>query len=278
MTAFSLTEKNPYVNKILRERSRREKKLRQSALNWFSLVGLYPLRVGENTLGKSASYHISISELIDDAEAVISISQHSVALVQASQMFSINSLPASPRRMNVDTDENPDLLECGALAMMVIQRGTQYFLRVWDREAEALKRFHGLYYFPVDPAWRVVAQFDSFDPPRTTTIHNAVGGEATVNLPGCARFHIDGVDCTLLAEEDDEGLLFSFTDLTRQDATYPGGRYLLTPHPVNGKLVLDFNLARNWPRAYTPYATCPLPPPENHLKIRVEAGEKRYHD
>jgi len=162
--------------------------------------------------------------------------------------------------------------------MMVIQRGSLHYLRVWDRDAQALKNFHGLNYFPVSPAWRVTAEFNAFDPPTETIIRTVIGGKTSVTIPGYAQLQMDGVECALLGEVDGDELLFSFTDLTRQDATYPGGRYLVTRQPTNGKLVLDFNLAWNWPCAYTPYATCPLPPPENHLEIRVEAGEKRYHD
>jgi len=103
-----------------------------------------------------------------------------------------------------------------------------------------------------------------------------VGTRYESRFPGRAAFTIHGATCSLIAEEDDEELLFSFTDLTKTDATYPGGRFITTPLPENNEVVLDFNLAKNWPCAYTPHATCPLPPVENHLKVRIEAGEKRY--
>jgi uncharacterized protein (DUF1684 family) len=45
---------------------------------------------------------------------------------------------------------------------------------------------------------------------------------------------------------------------------------------VNGKVPLDFNRAENPPCAFNAYATCPLPPEENRLQVRVEAGEKIY--
>ena len=274
---LSMKTIDPYVNKIQRERRKRENDLLRSPLNWFSLAGLYPLQIGENRLGKGTSYTISIPELSEGAEALITLTESGVRL-ESSSNLTINGSPATPRQLHVDVDGNPDLLECASLSMMVIQRGCLHFLRVWDRDAQAVKSFHGLNYFPVNPAWRVKAEFIAFDPPRETLIHTAIGGNTSVTIPGYARFQIDGVDCMLLGEVDGEVLLFSFTDLTRQDATYPGGRYLVTRQPANGKLVLDFNLAWNWPCAYTPYATCPLPPAENHLGIRVEAGEKRYHD
>jgi uncharacterized protein (DUF1684 family) len=46
--------------------------------------------------------------------------------------------------------------------------------------------------------------------------------------------------------------------------------------PADGHVVLDFNKSYNPPCAFTPYATCPLPPQENRLAVRIEAGEKKY--
>jgi uncharacterized protein len=78
---------------------------------------------------------------------------------------------------------------------------------------------------------------------------------------------------------DDPGskdLFFVFRDLTAGKETYGAGRFLDTAPPQDGKVVLDFNKAYNPPCAFTPYATCPLPPAENKLAVRIEAGEKKY--
>jgi len=71
-------------------------------------------------------------------------------------------------------------------------------------------------------------------------------------------------------------LFFVFKDLTSGRETYPPGRFLYTDLPQNDEVVLDFNRAVNPPCAFTPYATCPLPPAQNHLAVRIEAGELRY--
>lgn len=95
---------------------------------------------------------------------------------------------------------------------------------------------------------------------------------------GEVHFNLDGKDLVLQVEDaEDEGLI-SFVDETRKDLTYPGGRLLTLPKPLIETFRLDFNAALNWPCAYTPWATCPLPPKENFLPVRIEAGEMRYHD
>jgi uncharacterized protein (DUF1684 family) len=76
--------------------------------------------------------------------------------------------------------------------------------------------------------------------------------------------------------ENDHELWFIFRDLTSGDTTYPAARFLYTSLPKDGKVVLDFNRAENPPCAFNPYATCPLPPPENRLDLAVESGEKAY--
>ena len=69
---------------------------------------------------------------------------------------------------------------------------------------------------------------------------------------------------------------FIFKDLTSRKETYPSGRFLYAEFPKDGKVVLNFNRAYNPPCAFTPYATCPLPLPQNVLPIRIEAGEKKW--
>ena len=71
-------------------------------------------------------------------------------------------------------------------------------------------------------------------------------------------------------------LFFIFRDQTSGKETYGAGRFLYADLPKDGKVVLDFNKAYNPPCAFTPYATCPLPPPQNRLPVRIEAGEKAY--
>jgi uncharacterized protein len=51
---------------------------------------------------------------------------------------------------------------------------------------------------------------------------------------------------------------------------------MYVPLPADGHVLLDFNKAFNPPCALNDFATCPLPPSQNRLKLRVEAGEKTY--
>lgn len=272
-----MTEDTVYRIEIEQARKEREHRLIANPLNWFTLVGLFPLADGINRVGREENLEITLPSLPEGCRANIEVRTDGVFLILASEGFTVNGQPPTGGQLHQDVDGDPDLVEIGTIAMRVINRNSRPYLRVWDRESPALKNFNGLIYFPVNPAYRVQAEFIPFDPPRSIKIADAIGGEHEILFPGQAQFTVSGVACTLIAEDDEDGLLFNFTDPTRADSTYPGGRYVLTPYPKNCQVTLDFNLARNWPCAYTSFATCPLPPAQNHLKVRVEAGEKRYH-
>jgi len=265
-----------YTESIQQQREARELEMMKNPLNWFSLVGLFPLHEGDNLLGAGDQYRINIEGLTASETANLFVRENEVYLIESSSGFIVNSLPPEVRPLRQDVEGSPDLIEVGTIAMRVIRRGTTSYLRVWDRAAAEVRDFSGFKYFPVAPFYCIKADFVVYNPPRLIPIQDVIGNESERTSPGFVRFSLHEVACSLVAEDTVDELLFSFTDLTRADATYPGGRYLATPQPENGVVTLDFNLAVNWPCAYTAYATCPLPPLENHLGIRIEAGEKRY--
>jgi uncharacterized protein (DUF1684 family) len=75
----------------------------------------------------------------------------------------------------------------------------------------------------------------------------------------------------------DDQLFIMFSDETGGKETYKMGRQMYTNLPdKDNNIVIDFNKAYNWPCVFTDFATCPIPPRQNHLPIRVEAGEKMF--
>ena len=97
--------------------------------------------------------------------------------------------------------------------------------------------------------------------------------------PGVVEFQRDGRIYRIEALDEGEGVLFLvFADRTNGHGSYGAGRFLDAPMPdANGSVTLDFNQSRNPPCAFTAFATCPLPPPENRLDLAITAGEKAYH-
>ncbi len=267
-----------YIDPILLKRAERDQQMVAQPRNWLALTGLFWLEEGDNPFGKDSQNKILIPNLPLERCGCLRLEEGKVFLSEAAHAVTLNGNSAELRQLFTDMDEKPDLLEAGPILMMVIRRGEHWLLRAWDRESSAVKEFKGLKYFPVNPAYYVQAGFEPYEPPKTIVIHDAIGGQHESAILGRVHFQINRTDCTLEVEDGgDEGLI-SFVDQTKSDTTYPGGRWLTLPKPIQECVTLDFNLASNWPCAYTAYATCPLPPQTNQLLVRIEAGEKRYHD
>ena len=168
------------------------------------------------------------------------------------------------------------MIELGALRMHVIKRGTRLGIRVKDLNSEAVRKYAGPVFFPLDMDYRVTATFVPSDGKRTVDVPNVLGDVTPTPISGEVHFKINGQDLTLTALGGDpaKGLSFVINDLSSKTDTYPGGRFLDTDPVVDGKVVLDFNRAYSPPCAVTPYATCPLAPKENRLQVAIPAGEK----
>jgi uncharacterized protein (DUF1684 family) len=125
----------------------------------------------------------------------------------------------------------------------------------------------------------VTGRYVPFGEPRPTTVGAVVEGlQHVYDAPGRVEFSLDGRPLSLTAfNGPTEGsLVVLFTDQTSGVTTYAANRSVKLAQPdADGTVVLDFNRATNLPCAYTDFATCPLPPAENHLPVAVEAGEKK---
>lgn len=173
----------------------------------------------------------------------------------------------------------PTRLHHGSAQWMLIVRAGRTGLRIWDAQSPARTGFRGLKWFGPDPSWRIEGRWVAHEPPRTMEIATVLNTVEPMHNPGAVHFERDGKSFVLeaLAEPGDDQLFIIFADRSNRTETYGAGRYLYADRPdAEGHVVLDFNRAYNPPCAFTPWATCPLPPPENRLDLYVTAGERRY--
>jgi uncharacterized protein (DUF1684 family) len=266
-----------YESIIQAERQRREAMLLGDQ-SWFTLAGLFWLHEGENRFGKAPHNDIVLpGETTPDVAGSFFLHQGVTTLqVAPGVLIEHEGQPVSALTLKPDSSGAPDRITLDDLTMLVLQRGARYAIRLYDRAHKACQEFRGLAWYPINPHYRIEAQFTSYDPPRPLLITDVLGDTYPVPSPGFVRFTWQGQPCQLEAEPRGERLFFNFADPTNRDTTYPAGRFLYTEAPQNGVVVLDFNLATNPFCAYTPYATCPLPPRQNHLPVPIEAGEQRY--
>ena len=187
--------------------------------------------------------------------------------------------PVSSLELRADNTGEPTVLAAGSLRFFLIERAGLLGVRVRDLDNPHRTTFQGLSYFPVSTGWVFDARFEPYQPAHHIKIINILGMEQDYQSPGAVIFQKDGrewrLDAVLEAPGDQE-LFIMFADGTSGHETYGGGRFLYVPLPGASGTRLDFNKAYNPPCALNDFATCPLPPPQNHLQLRVEAGEKTY--
>ncbi|MFC3705325.1 DUF1684 domain-containing protein [Devosia honganensis] len=170
----------------------------------------------------------------------------------------------------------PPRFTAGNLLLEVTTLNGAHALRVRDTTSSAPGRLPPLDYFPLDPSWRIHAEWVALEAPKGLVIDTSRSIRTEVEATRKAVFTRDGVTYELLATHGTpQSLQFVIRDLTARDSTYPACRFLFGEEVTDHSIVLDFNKAINPPCAFTDFAVCPLPPPENVLPIRIEAGEKR---
>jgi len=181
------------------------------------------------------------------------------------------------RDLKPDTSGKPDIVAIGSVSMFVIKRGDRYGVRLKDRNSRFRQNFAGCKWFPVRESAKVEARLIPYSPPKMITIPNVLGQKEQMPSPGRVVFTWQGQEVGLEPVWSGRQLWFIFKDRTSGKETYPAGRFLYAGAPVDGKVTIDFNKAVNPPCAFTPYATCPLPPRQNWLPVRIDAGELTYH-
>lgn len=249
------------------QENRAERLLREDG--WLSLIGLFWLEEGQNVVTLPSNQTLRLKR------------SGETATLEPEATMTVEGKPlAGPPALRHDADPNgPTIVQMGSIRFNVIKRGDRLGLRVKDANARTRKEFAGLEYYPIDTKWRVEARLEPYNPTKKIPIDDVTGMRSESESPGALVFTFDGKEYRLdpVLEEGTDELFLIFSDETRKDETYPAGRYLYAPKPgADGKTFVDFNKAYNPPCAFTPFATCPLPPPQNRLKTRIEAGEKRY--
>jgi uncharacterized protein (DUF1684 family) len=228
---------------------------------WLTVAGLFWLKEGEN--------RIDLPESSGPAQSIVFEFHGGKTTARMAG--------GAAKEMKPDTSGKPDIVVIGGVSLFVIQRGDRYGVRLRDKNSRFRKDFTGCKWFPVREGARVEARFVPYTPPKMVTIPNVLGQKEQMPSPGRVVFTWQGQEVSLEPVSEGRQLWFIFKDRTSGKETYPAGRFLYAPAPVGGKVVIDFNRATNPPCAFTPYATCPLPPRQNWLPVRIDAGEMTYH-
>jgi uncharacterized protein (DUF1684 family) len=265
-----------YKQEVIQWRDQAEARLRNDN-GWLTLAGRFPMKAGDNRFGTAPDNDIVFPWGTAPAHiGTFTIRDGKVVLHVADGIeMTADGKPVKSKEMLTDAQSpKRDLVSLGRLSMHIIERSSRYFLRLFDNESEMRKSFAGRVWYDVKTPYRVSAKFVPYQPAKKIPIVNVLGDVEEQPSPGYVEFALNGQTYRLDAVEEDDQLFFIFRDRTSGQTTYPPGRFLLASKPRNGMVEIDFNKAYNPPCAFSEFTTCPLPPRQNHLKVRVEAGEK----
>lgn len=268
---------------ILKWRDELEARLRADD-GWLTLAGLHWLHEGENSVGGDPACDVALPAAsvppqmgmitFRDGMATLHLTTDAPVTVDGDVLLRHGSIMLRDDH----AEGGPSIVTSGTVSFFVIKREAQYGIRVRDLNAPARQTFNGRRWYAINPAYQLTAHFTPHPAPRHITIINSVGIPVPMANPGWTDFELHGQRLRLEAfEAANDSLWFIFKDATNGAVTYGAGRFLVAALHADGTVALDFNRAYSPPCAFTVYATCPLPPRENILPVRIEAGEQLHH-
>lgn len=269
-----------YTEEIEAWRRQRETELRAPD-SWLSLTGLYLLADGPHSVGSDAANDVvlpasapaRLGEIeFQVGEALLTITTDAAVLVNGEPLRTAKLLDNGGGR-------RPTLVTVGTVSFFIHKFGDQHAVRVKDSANPAIEAFVGRRWFPVRPQYRVHGSFTPFADPQEIRIGTVVNTDSVYRSIGAIDFELGGRKLQLLASAGGapDQLFIVLRDATAGQETYGAARFLTADVAPDGSVDLDFNKAYNPPCAFTPYATCPLPPRENILTVRIAAGELYPH-
>ncbi len=281
-TLASTPEQDAYADSVQQWRDKVEQGLRRDN-GWLTLAGRFQMKPGANTFGTGKDNDIVFPPelkgtgperlgtlIVDTADGKVTLKlANGVSMTSDGKPFS------GARVMGTGTARR-DWVALGRMNMHIIAREGRYILRLADNESLVRKNFPGRIWYAVDEKFKVNAKFVAYPPGKKIPIVNVIDEVSDEPCPGYVEFKLNGVTQKMDVVGDDDGLFFVMRDGTAGDTTYRPSRFLYVeqrPKP-NEIFTLDFNRAYNPPCAFSEFTTCPLPPEQNILKARIEAGEK----
>lgn len=265
---------NDYEAEVMAWRADREARLKADD-GWLTVSSLFFLREGQTSFGSSQRNDFVVPHIPPEAGVFELRDGHVTVRAPADGRLTVDGETVETAQLY--PADQPVTVSLGPVSLWVHVSGERLAIRVRDTDADLRKNFTGLDWFPVDDAYRVRGKFTPHAEPMTVKMLNILGDIETYTSTGYVTLTVGGQETRMLPVNSGERLWFIMRDGTSGAETYSAARFLYADAPdADGWTTVDFNRAYNPPCAFNPHTTCPLPPPDNRLDARVEAGEKAY--
>ena len=269
-------------------------KLREAFLKspkgWLNLEGLFWLHKGVNTFGISKNndcvyenphpsdvfFPDHLGNFIFEGDSVMWESLDKYMVKVNNQDMPLKSKVCIFNANGLSSDMSW-IMSGASFTWTIIKREDKIGVRFRNLKSDNVSSFKGIAHFPINEKFKIKA---FLQPPIETylMISNVLGQQVASKNAGKLQFTYQGKPYSLdVIDEGEEQLFITFGDATSGATTYSAGRFIYINKPdAKGNTFIDFNQAFNPPCAFTKFATCPLPPPQNRLPFAITAGEKNY--
>jgi len=266
-----------YISEVEQWDQKRISRLKEET-GWLNLAGLFWLKEGENKFGSEKNNDIIFPFGPGQIGSLFLIDSIVTIKVNPGVEVLHNGTSVSEMIMKDDYSDSTTFLQTGSLKWNIIKRTKGFAIRLRNLNSQLVKEFKGIERFPINVDWKIEAKFEVYNPPKKIMIPDIVGTIDEESSPGAAVFEVDGKTFSMDAlDAGGSRIWFIFADETSGEETYGAGRFLYTDKPDSvGKVILDFNKAYNPPCVFSKFATCPLLPKDNYLKLIITAGEKMW--
>ncbi len=273
-----ITDEVAYIETIQEWQHQRVERLK-SKDGWLNLAGLFWIEEGMNSFGSDPSNDIIFPEKAAAFCGTLTRNGEKFSL-QVAYGVKITSGDTLVKNLDLNHDhsELTSYLEQGELAWHVVKRGDKFGVRMRDYKHPRIEVLDFIPSYPIQTDYVVEATLKPFDEPRTMILATPVEGfTEEYQCPGELHFTLNKEDVVLYPFSMGRGYFLVIADETTGKDTYGAGRFMYSMPDSTGRIILDFNKAYNPPCAFSPFATCPMPPRENFLAVAIEAGEKSVH-
>ena len=269
-------------------------KLREAFLKspkgWLNLEGLFWLHKGVNTFGISKNndcvyenpnpsdvfFPDHLGNFIFEGDSVMWESLDKYMVKVNNQDMPLKSKVCIFNANGLSSDMSW-IMPGASFTWTIIKREDKIGVRFRNLKSDNVSSFKGIAHFPINEKFKIKA---FLQPPIETylMISNVLGQQVASKNAGKLQFTYQGKPYSLdVIYEGEEQLFITFGDATSGATTYSAGRFIYINKPdAKGNTFIDFNQAFNPPCAFTKFATCLLPPPQNRLPFAITAGEKNY--
>lgn len=249
----------------------------KSKEGFINLAGLYWLEEGTHTFGSDSNNSVVFPADFPVESGVFLVENGTVSISGVAEGILVDSTYQDESLVFDLEQEIVKEMTYQNYVWYIIERVGHIGIRLKDLNHPMLTEAIDIHFYEYNPALVIEAVFKPYLPKKKLTVDNVLGHRFEFEVEGQLQFEFGGKSYSL-EPLDDVDFFVIFSDETSAIETYGSGRYLHVPLPgPDGKTTIDFNRAYNPPCAFTDFATCLIPPPENRLDFRVDGGELDYH-